>query len=131
MAVVAPMFAQSVPRPSAGELRFEVASIKRNTGNARQMIVLQRFLPGGGFEGVNVTLESVIRLAYGLQDFQMVGGPKWINTDRFDIQVRGPQGAAESEAPRRLQSLLAERFALKAHRETEGPSDLRAGARTR
>ena len=118
MAVVAPIFAQSVPRPSAAELRFEVASIKRNNGDAQQMIVLQRFLPGGGFEGINVTLGSVIRLAYGLQDFQMVGGPKWVDTDRFDIQVRGPQGATESEAPRRLQSLLAERFALKAHRET-------------
>ena len=99
MAVVAPIFAQSVPRPPAGELRFEVASIKRNTGNARQMIVLQRFLPGGGFEGINVTLGSVIRLAYGLQDFQMVGGPKWVDTDRFDIQVRGPQGATRAKPP--------------------------------
>jgi uncharacterized protein (TIGR03435 family) len=117
IAVAAPIFAQSVPLPSAGALRYEVASIKRNNGDAKQMIVLQRFLPGGGFEGINVTLGSVIRLAYGLQDFQMVGGPKWVNTDRFDIQVRGPQGATESEAPRRLQSLLAERFALKAHSE--------------
>jgi uncharacterized protein (TIGR03435 family) len=117
IAVAAPIFAQSVPLPSAGALRYEVASIKRNNGDAKQMIVLQRFLPGGGFEGINVTLGSVIRLAYGLQDFQMVGGPKWVNTDRFDIQVRGPQGATESEAPRRLQSLLAERFALTAHSE--------------
>ena len=117
--VVAPMFAQSVPRPPAGgPLRFEVASIKRNTGDAQKAFVLQRFLPGGGFEGFNVTVGSVIRLAYGLQDFQMVGGPKWVDTDRFDIQMRAPQGAAEGEAPRRLQSLLAERFALKAHRET-------------
>ena len=116
--VAAPIFAQSVPRPSAdGALRFEVASIKRNPGDAQKAFVLQRFLPGGGFEGLNVTLGSVIRLAYGLQDFQMVGGPKWVDTERFDIQVRGPQGATESEAPRRLQSLLAERVALKAHRE--------------
>jgi len=119
VAVAAPIFAQSVPRPSAdGPLRFEVASIKRNTGDAQKAIVLQRFQPGGGFEGINVTLGSVIRLAYGLQDFQMVGEPKWVNIDRFDIQMRGPQGAAESEGPRRLQSLLSERFALKAHRET-------------
>ena len=119
MAVVAPIVAQSVPRPSSdGALRFEVASVKRNSGDAQKAYVLQRFLPGGGFEGLNVTLGSVIRLAYGLQDFQVVGGPKWVDTDRFDIQVRGPQGATQSEAPRRLQSLLAERFALKAHRET-------------
>jgi uncharacterized protein (TIGR03435 family) len=118
IAVVAPIFAQSVPRPSPdGALRFEVASIKRNPGDAQKAFVLQRFLPGGGFEGLNVTLGSVIRLAYGLQDFQMVGAPKWVDADRFDIQMRGPQGATESEAPRRLQSLLAERVALKAHRE--------------
>jgi len=118
IAIVAPTFAQSVPRPSSGgALRFEVASIKRNTGDAQKAFVLQRILPGGGFEGFNVTLGSVIRLAYGLQDFQMVGEPKWVNADRFDIQMRGPQGASESEAPRRLQSLLAERFGLKAHLE--------------
>jgi len=103
---------------TAGTLRFEVASVKRNNGDALKMFVLvPRFLPGGSFEAFGVTLGSVIRLAYGLQDFQMVGGPKWVDTDRFDIQVRGPQGATESEAPRRLQSLLAERFALKAHME--------------
>jgi uncharacterized protein (TIGR03435 family) len=119
VAVAAPIFAQSVPRRSTGDPRFEVASIKRNTGDAQKMMVLApRFLPGGSFEAFNVTLRSLIRLAYGLQDFQMVGGPKWIDTDRFDMQARGPQGAAESDAPRRLQALLAERFALKAHRET-------------
>ena len=116
--MVAPIFAQSVPRPPAGgALPFEVASIKRSSGDARKAFVLQRFLPGGGFEGFNVTLGSVIRLAYGLQDFQMAGAPTWVDSDRFDIQVRGPKGAVESEAPRRLQSLLAERFALKAHRD--------------
>ena len=61
---------------------------------------------------------STVRLAYGLREFQMVGGADWVDTERFDIQARGPQGAVESEAPRRLQSLLAERFVLKVHRET-------------
>ena len=73
---------------------------------------------GVGFDAVNVTLGSVIRLAYGLQDFQLAGAPEWVNSDRFDIQARGPQGAVESEGPRRLQSLLTERLALKAHKET-------------
>src|SRR5688572_4467876 len=118
MAVAAPIFAQSVPRPPAGELRFEVASITPNKPNAGDPVrVMQRFL-GRGFEGFNVTLGSVIRLAYALQPFQMAGMPEWLNTDRFDIQARGPAGAVDSETPRRLRSLLAERFALRAHRET-------------
>ena len=119
IAVVGPILAQSVPRPPAAELRFEVASIRPNKPNAGDPVrVMHRFLPGGSFEAFNVTLGSVIRLAYGLQDFQMVGGPEWLDRDRFDVQARAPQGAADDEGPRRLQSLLAERVALKARRET-------------
>ena len=123
---VAPILAQSVPLPSATELRFEVASVKRATDASGKVRVGDQiwssagasFKPGGAFEAVNATLDSIIRRAYGLREFQTVGGPEWLNTDRFDIQARGPQGAAESEGPRRLQSLLAERFALKVHKET-------------
>ena len=117
MVLVVPILAQSVPLPS-----FEVASVKPTS--AGPVIVgvwggaTLRFTPGGAFEANNVTLGSIIRFAYGLRDFQTVGAPAWVDTDRFDIQARGPQGAVESDAPRRLQSLLAERFALKVHRET-------------
>jgi bla regulator protein blaR1 len=126
VAVVAPILAQSVPLPSATEPRFEVASVKRSTDASGGVRVGDQvwgsagagFKPGGTFEAVNATLGSVIRIAYGLREFQMAGEPEWVNTDRFDIQARGPQGAAESEGPRRLQSLLGERFALKVHKET-------------
>jgi uncharacterized protein (TIGR03435 family) len=126
VAVVAPILAQSVPLPSATEPRFEVASVKRATdasgkvrvGDQVWTSVGAKFMPGGAFEAVNATLGSVIQLAYGLREFQTVGAPEWVNTDRFDIQARAPQGAVESDAPGRLQSLLAERFALKVHRET-------------
>ena len=117
MVLVAPILAQSVPLPS-----FEVASVKPTSAGPVIVGVLGgaglRFTPGGAFEANNVTLGSIIRFAYGLRDFQTVGAPEWVDTDRFDIQARGPQGAVESDAPRRLQSLLAERFALKVHRET-------------
>jgi uncharacterized protein (TIGR03435 family) len=117
VAVVTPILAQSVPLPS-----FEVASVKPTAAGPVSIGVFGgaalRFTPGGAFEANNVTLGSIIRFAYGLRDFQTVGAPEWVDTDRFDIQARGPQGAAESDAPRRLQSLLAERFALKVHRET-------------
>ena len=126
VAVVAPILAQSVPRPSVTEPRFEVASVKRATEASGRVRVGDQiwtsagasFKPGGTFEAVNATLGSVIRLAYRLREFQTVGAPDWVDTDRFDIQARGPQGAVESDGPLRLQSLLAERFALKVHRET-------------
>ncbi|HET9384632.1 MAG TPA: M56 family metallopeptidase [Gemmatimonadales bacterium] len=117
MVLAVPILAQSVPLPS-----FEVASVKPTSAGPVVVGVWGgaglRFTPGGAFEAHNVTLGSIIRFAYGLRDFQTVGAPEWVDTDRFDIQARGPQGAVESDAPRRLQSLLAERFALKVHRET-------------
>jgi uncharacterized protein (TIGR03435 family) len=125
VAVVAPLLAQSVSI-SPDTVRFDVASIKPATDASGKVRVGDQiwtsagasFRPGGAFEAVNATLGSIIRLAYGLREFQTVGAPVWVDTDRFDIQARGPQGAAESEGPRRLQSLLAARFALKVHRET-------------
>ena len=128
--MVAPIFAQSVPRPPAGgrcRSRWHRSSEAAATpgrpsccsGSCREV----------ASRASTCDLGSVIRLAYGLQDFQMAGAPKWVDSDRFDIQVRWPKGAAESEAPRRLQSLLAERFAMKAHRRRG--TFRRAGARAR
>ena len=104
--LVAPILAQSVPLPSASELRFEVASVKRSTDDSGKVRVGDQvwtsvgasFKTGGTFEAVNATLGSFIRLAYGLREFQTVGAPEWVDTDRFDVQARGPQGALESDA---------------------------------
>ena len=117
--VVAAAVRQNTSGQTASALRFEVASIKPNKPNAGDPIrVMHRFLPDGSFEAFNATLGSVIRLAYGLQDFQMVGGPEWLDRERFDIQARSPQGGTQTEAPRRLQALLADRVALQARRDT-------------
>ena len=55
-----------------------------------------------------------------MQDFQLVGGPDWINSDRFDIEAK-PEGGGPM-SPQVLQSvlrqILEDRFALKVHRET-------------
>src|SRR5262245_36543094 len=61
-----------------------------------------------------------MRQAFQLQDFQLVGGPDWINSDRFDIEAKIEGGGPMT--PQVLQSvirqILEERFALKAHKET-------------
>jgi uncharacterized protein (TIGR03435 family) len=96
---------------------FEVASVKRHTsGDQRTMMVVQ---PGGRFVAVNVPVRHVIRTAFQLQNDQIVGGPDWIDTDRFDIEARaaGMPGAPSIELLAMLQSLLAERFNLTTHRE--------------
>ena len=69
-----------------------------------------------------VPLSSLIMNAYAIQPSQLFGGPSWIRTSRFDIEAKS--SAADFPGPqhrlrrRMLESMLAERFHLKMHRET-------------
>ena len=99
-----------------GALEFDVASIKpNNTGGGR---VSMRFLPGGSYEATNVTLRAMIQQAYRMSERQVIGGPGWLETDRFDILAKSPPGAVQAQFPERMQALLVERLNLKTHRET-------------
>ena len=111
-----------VPRPAALELAstgatpsFTSATVTANTSGAPR--VMMRITPGGIWDASNVTLESMVRLAYRLQESQLAAGPAWIYTDRFDIQAQSEQSAPPGEFGRRMQSLLQERFNLRVHTE--------------
>ncbi len=90
---------------------FEVASVKPNTsGDGRVLIAPQ---PGGRLNLVNVPLRFMIRYAYRVQDFQVVGGPDWISTTRFDVVAKAEGGnPSQEELQLMLRSLLADRFKL-------------------
>ena len=107
----------------ADKPKFDVASVRQNTADdGKVMIGIQ---PGGRFTAVNVPLWDLIRQAYAVQRTQIVGAPDWTETARYDITAR-----AEGDIPRAgpgappgplnfmLQDLLADRFELRAHRET-------------
>jgi uncharacterized protein (TIGR03435 family) len=94
---------------------FEVASIKRNvSGDARSGT---RTLPGGRVATTNESLRQIIRRAYGSNDLDVVGGPDWLDTDRWDITASAGTGNPDEALEPMLRSLLAERFKLRAHVE--------------
>jgi uncharacterized protein (TIGR03435 family) len=134
LAALAAPFADAQPPPVAPDApSFEVASIKpNNSGDGRVMLQNQP----GRFSATNVTLRMLIRNAYQLQDFQISGGPPWLNSDHFDIVAKidaavqeqinargGAMGPAAGQGPTPLQlmlrSLLADRFKLTVHKETK------------
>lgn len=102
-------------------LTFDVVSIRRNSGTGGGGA---RLAPGS-FNAAGVPVRFVIARAFNVQDYQITGGPDWMNTDRFDIEARfdpavGPTGPQTMAA--RLRTMLAERFNFAARRETrEGP----------
>jgi uncharacterized protein (TIGR03435 family) len=99
---------------------FEVASIKPNNSGGNSMGAMAQ--PGGRFGAQNVPLRFLIGAAYSVKDFQIVAdGSSWIDSDRYDITAKAPDGTANGFEPMRpmLQSLLADRFKLALHRETK------------
>jgi uncharacterized protein (TIGR03435 family) len=68
----------------------------------------------------------LIQLAYGVQDFEIIGAPGWAGSEPFDVNAKATQDLPPLEGPNRgspllqqmLQALLRERFSLVAHTET-------------
>jgi uncharacterized protein (TIGR03435 family) len=96
---------------------FQAASIKRNI-SATRMPMIVRPQAGGRLTAVNAPLMMLIQNAYEVQAFQVVGGPGWISTDGYDLEAT-PEGAIDRKQMwLMLQTLLADRFQLKLHRES-------------
>jgi uncharacterized protein (TIGR03435 family) len=104
---------------SAAKPRFEVASVKPS---ATDPLAFPRSSPPtpGRFTMLDVPLSLLVQRAYGpLVDFQIVGGPDWLRSRRFDIQAKAENAAADMDAMLpMLKTLLEERFQLKVHTET-------------
>lgn len=96
--------------------RFEVASIKLDTSGVPRHNV--RLLPGG-LHTENASVRLLMQSGYGLQDFQVVGGPRWMDSDGYNIEAKAQGSASKSQIRLMLQSLFEDRFHLKAHRETK------------
>jgi uncharacterized protein (TIGR03435 family) len=111
---VLPMVGQPPPA-------FDVASVKPSQP--------RRNAEGGSYSSVDVvspgrlvaensSLDELIRSAYDLKDYQ-VFGPAWLNdqSESFDIVAKASPDTPEKQMWTMLQTLLAERFKLVAHRE--------------
>ena len=93
-----------------------MASIKENVSGGDNASV--RAQPGGRVSVGNNSLRNIIRNAYNVQNYQIVGGPDWINTVRWDITAKAPDDAPPQELLLMLRTLLADRFKLAVRNET-------------
>ncbi len=108
----------AVRSQAPAKLEFEVASIKPSATVGSFTI---DFPPGGRFSARNLTVAILLRTAYLVQDYQILGGPNWMNSAGFDIEARASAGTGEpprDQVLKMIQALLAERFHLGLHGET-------------
>jgi uncharacterized protein (TIGR03435 family) len=102
-------FGQSLPR-------FEAASVKPAQSRSGRPVMQPS---PGGLRATNVTVKMLMKAAYRLDEASMSGGPGWLDTETFDISAKTTGKTDESQLRLMLQSLLADRFQLKVHRETK------------
>jgi uncharacterized protein (TIGR03435 family) len=90
--------------------------------------------PGGRFTATNATVKALIQQAYDVRDFQISGGPGWIDIERYDIDAKADDSTVSEDDLRKmneeqrkvfqeklrlkLRALLANRFQLKVRQET-------------
>ena len=75
----------------------------------------------GRFSATGVVAKLVIMVAYDVQETQIVGGPDWLATDKWDITAKSDDGLEHGPEETRgmLRNMLHERFSLRVHPETE------------
>src|SRR5215470_1715089 len=109
---ISAIFAQNAPPKE-----FEVASI-RLSPPISQRVNLGIQVDGSQVHCTYFSLKDLLTMAYRMKDYQVLG-PPWLAVDRFDVAAKLPEGAAREQVPEMMQSLLAERFKVKLHRESK------------
>jgi len=101
----------AAPRP-----QFEVASIKPNKSGDLRMTF--RSASGGRFTASNVSLQSLITIAYHIKDFQLSGAPPWLS-ERYDVEAKAEGNPGGDAMLPMLQGLVEDRLQFKFHRESK------------
>ena len=124
LAKATPETAWAIPEPPPPPVRmaananpaFEVATIKPSDPNRPGKVFTVR---GQEVVTINTTISDILTMAYDLHPKQIVGGPSWLESDKYDLtgkpDVPGQPNVAQIKAM--IQKLLADRVQLKFHRE--------------
>lgn len=114
---------QSLSKPS-----FQVASVKANANSGFSPTTMR--IVGNRLSATGMPLRPLIMQFYDLRDFQILGGPVWINTDQWDFEAVADDGVLlqtvnfenpdkPTSASLMVQSLVENRFQFRFHRETK------------
>jgi uncharacterized protein (TIGR03435 family) len=103
--------------PADADPVFEVATIKPSQFGG----VTMKLSPSGLFESAGTTLSALIKFAYDLHPRQIVGGPAWLQTDKYDVTGKPDRpGRPDIEQLKAMiRKLLADRFQLTNHHEKQ------------
>lgn len=97
---------------------FEVATIKASPPQPMNQMRVSMGGDAGRINYTAVNLKNLLSRAYGVKGYQ-ISGPSWLDSERYDVTAKIPDGVPQEQVPAMLRVLLEERFKLKSHRETK------------
>ena len=74
-------------------------------------------LRGDRYDLRKAMMLDLIRIAHKVAPEAVVGGPNWLEFDRFDVAGKAPAESSPETVCRMLQSLLVDPFHLTAHND--------------
>jgi uncharacterized protein (TIGR03435 family) len=104
--------------PATQRLAFDVASIKRTDPNDTRPGADFTTRPGGILIARNNAVSNFITNAYDVPYYAVLGGPEWMRNDRYNLEARADGERSRAELMLMVQTLLADRFQFRMHRET-------------
>jgi uncharacterized protein (TIGR03435 family) len=100
-----------------GSPQFEIASIYPSPP-ASGSNMRGGFIRGNRYELYSATIVDLISAAYGVQAEKVIGGPGWLDSDRFEVIAKVPANTTPEALRPMLQALLEDRFKLVIHMDT-------------
>jgi uncharacterized protein (TIGR03435 family) len=102
-------------QPPSLQLTFAVATIKPSPPDAVSLVQIR----GNRFATEGTTFVDVFKYAYNVHPDQVVGGPEWLRTQKFDILAdpETEKRPSSDQMKAMVQQLLMERFHLAMHQE--------------
>ena len=112
---------ESAPQstPASAKLpEFEVATIKPNDRTSHGGALAWSQTSRNELK-IMGSLKTLLKSAYGIEDVQIAGGPKWLDSQLFDIDAKASSlFASPAEMQLMLRALLQQRFKLSTHTDT-------------
>ncbi len=98
--------------------KFEIADV-HVAAKATNPFVRIPPVRAGRYELKNATMVDLVRIAYSFDADKVLGGPSWLEMDRFDVRAKVPADSTPEMHKQMLQALLEDRFHLVVHKETK------------
>jgi uncharacterized protein (TIGR03435 family) len=105
-------------KPPAATPTFQAVDVHQSPHAKLQRVINTGWLRGDRFSFRQATMTQMIAYAYGVDPIHVVGGPTWLDMNRYDLQAKVASGSQPATLKLMMRDVLKDRFGLAMHEGT-------------